>query len=669
MNRDNTPWQPIQSAELDWADDSGPRSKHYGDVYFSTAGGLDEAEYVFLGGNGLPERWENHDRAVFCIVETGFGTGLNFLATWNLWRQQGSDRRRLHYISVEKHPLKITDLARVLRSWPTLAHLAAQLLESYPEPIRGQHRLVLEGGQLILDLWWEDVEDALESLAGDEHRPVDAWYLDGFAPACNERMWNDRLYNAMAAASRHNATFSTFTAASEVRRGLSAAGFTVAKASGFGRKRERLHGIAKGGLPDLPVTHTPWHLKHRQAKIPASVIVLGAGLAGCTLANALAQRDIEVTLIEADHVASAGSGNSQGILYTRLSSRHSSLTDFALQSFCFAHHFYQSLFANGQLSEADDGSLCGSFHQNENAKEMLTLRKVLADAPELAEVLDCVAAAARTGVEQPSGGYWFPKSGWMRPESVCHALINHPKITLMDGMGPVALQQNSIGWSASNTDRALAAADCAVIATGTSVRTHPALSWLPGQFIRGQTTQLPTNNVFGELSAGLCHTGYMAPARQGSHCIGATFDIKDDESEVRIADHQRNLDALALAVPRWRETIAKIDPQSLTGRVAYRYATPDYLPIVGSVPQYDAFLQTYAGLRKNAKKLIPQRGDYLPGLFVNTGHGSRGLTSTPLAAQILASEICGEALPISMEMKRTLSPARFLIRNLRRGLL
>ncbi len=669
MNRDNTPWQPIQSAQLDWSDDSGPRSKHYGDVYFSTAGGLEEAEHVFLRGNGLPQRWDNHDRSVFCIIETGFGTGLNFLATWNLWRQQGSDRPRLHYISVEKHPLTITDLSRALRSWPTLAHLAAQLQESYPQPVRGQHRLVLEGGQLILDLWWEDVEDALESFAGEEHRPANAWYLDGFSPACNESMWNDRVYSAMAAASRPNATLSTFTAAGEVRRGLSAAGFTVAKATGFGLKRESLRGVAPGALPALPVTHTPWHLKLQQEKVPASVIILGAGLAGCTVANALAQRDIEVTLIESDCVAGAGSGNNQGILYTRLSSRHSSLTDFALQSFCFSHHFYKSLLANGQLSTPDDGSLCGSFHQKENTKEMLALRNVLADAPELAEVLDCVAAAARTGVEQASGGYWFPKSGWMRPGSVCQALINHPGITLMDGMGPVELQEYAGGWRASIPEKVLATADCAVIATGTSVRTHPALSWLPGQFIRGQTTELPTNNVFGELTTGLCHTGYMAPARQGSHCIGATFDLKDDEPGVRIADHQRNLDALALAVPQWREAIANIDPRLLAGKVAYRYATPDYLPIVGSVPQYDAFLHTYAGLRKNAKKLIAQRGDYMPGLFVTTGHGSRGLTSTPLAAQILASEICGEAIPISTEMKKTLSPARFLIRNLRRGLL
>ncbi|MFT5334381.1 MAG: tRNA 5-methylaminomethyl-2-thiouridine biosynthesis bifunctional protein, partial [Halioglobus sp.] len=520
MNRDNTLWEPIQSAELEWPEDSGPRSKHYDDVYFSPAGGLAESEHVFLRGNGLPERWKRHDRPLFCIIETGFGTALNFLVTWDLWRRQSADRPILHYISVEKYPLNKADLSRALSYWPSLANLAAQLEERYPEPIRGQHRLILEEGKVILDLWWENVEDALVSLSSGEHKPADAWYLDGFCPARNESMWTQRLYSAMAAASRPSATFSTFSAAGDVRRGLSTAGFTVTKATGFGPKRECLQGVVEQPLPHLDITHTPWDLKTQPGQIPNSVIILGAGLAGCTTANALAQRNIDVTLIEAGQVASAGSGNNQGILYTRLSSRHSSLTDFALQSFCFSHHFYKNLLSTSQLLEDEDGSLCGSFHQKEATDEMLALREALKLAPELAEVLDRTAAAVRTGLDQPSGGYWFPKSGWMRPASVCKALLNHPKITLIERTGPADLQQCSEGWRASIGKNVLATADCAVIATGISAQAHPELSWLPGQFIRGQTTELPTNNVFGALSTGLCHTGYFAPARRGSHCIG-----------------------------------------------------------------------------------------------------------------------------------------------------
>lgn len=667
MKRNNTLWSPIPTAELEWPENSGPRSKRYDDVYFSTEGGIEESEYVFLRGNGLPERWENHDADVFCIIEAGFGTGLNFLVTWDLWRRQSQTRPRLHYISVEKHPLKKTDLSRALLNWPSLADLAVQLEEGYPEPIHGQHRLTLEDGRLILDLWWEDVEDALVDLASGEHRPADAWYLDGFSPDRNAKMWNERLYGAMGAASRPNATFSTFTAATQVRRGLSGAGFTVTRNTGFGSKRECLKGITDNPLPALKVNQTPWDLKRTQCKNPTSVIVLGAGLAGCTTAKALAQRGMDVSLIEAEQVASGGSGNNQGILYTRLSTRHSPLSDFALQSFCFSHHFYKDLLSTGALTEEVDGSLCGSFHQHKNTSEMSALKEVLIQAPELAQVLDCVTASNITGVNQTSAGYWFPKSGWMHPGAVCKALINHPRITLIESAGSVDLQPCTEGWQAVAGKDPISTADCAVIATGTSACEHPALTWLPGQFIRGQTTQLTTNETFSELAAGLCHTGYISPARHGSHCIGATFDLKDDDRGVRVADHQRNLDALALAIPQWESAIAKIDPGSLTGRVAYRFATPDYLPIVGAVPEQDTFLHTYAGLRKNAKALVVEQGNYMPGLFVSVGHGSRGLTSTPLAAQMLASEICGEAPPVSRELKRALAPARFLIRNLRRG--
>ncbi|MFK8050598.1 MAG: bifunctional tRNA (5-methylaminomethyl-2-thiouridine)(34)-methyltransferase MnmD/FAD-dependent 5-carboxymethylaminomethyl-2-thiouridine(34) oxidoreductase MnmC [Halioglobus sp.] len=667
MKRNNTLWSPIPTAELVWPENSGPRSRLYDDVYFSTEGGLDESEYVFLHGNGLPERWDKHDRDLFCIIETGFGTGLNFLATWNLWRQLKADRPRLHYISVEKYPLKKADLARALLNWPTLKHLAAQLEESYPVPIYGQHRLTLEGGSVILDLWWEDVDNALADLARGEQRIADAWYLDGFSPARNEDMWSEQLYSTMAAASRPKATFSTFTAAGDVRRGLSKAGFSVTKNRGFGRKRECLKGIAERPTPALDVHQTPWDLKLHPYKTTNSVVVLGAGLAGCTIANALAQRNINVTLIEAEQVASGGSRNSQGILYTRLSTKHSPLTDFALQSFCFSHHFYKHLLKTGVLIEDVDGSLCGSFHQHKSTREMSTLEAVLTRAPELAQVLDAAEASRLTGVKQQSAGYWFPRSGWMHPASVCNALIKHPRITLIENAGDAQLRSCEEGWQATIDQGSIYSADCAVIATGTSAPKHPALAWLPGQFIRGQTTEIATSELFRELKTGLCHSGYISPARQGSHCIGATFDLKDEDPSVRVADHQRNLDALAQAIPEWKSTLADIDPKSLDGKVAYRFATPDFLPMVGAVPDRDAFLHTYSGLRKNAKAIVAEQGNYMPGLFVSVGHGSRGLTSTPLAAQMLASEICAEAPPVSRELKRALSPSRFLIRDLKRG--
>ncbi|MEH6582521.1 MAG: bifunctional tRNA (5-methylaminomethyl-2-thiouridine)(34)-methyltransferase MnmD/FAD-dependent 5-carboxymethylaminomethyl-2-thiouridine(34) oxidoreductase MnmC [Halioglobus sp.] len=668
MKRSNTLWRPLPTAELDWPEGQAPRSPRFSDIYYSASAGQEESRYVFLEGNNIPTRWKNHPHPEFCVVETGFGTGLNFLLTWASWLEHAPDSIRLHYISVEKYPVAREDLARALANWPALSDLADQLLDHYPEPLAGQHRIVLEQGQLTLDLWWEDAGDALPELADGGQRPVDAWFLDGFAPARNENMWNEALYAAMAASSRAGATFATFTAASAVRRGLYDAGFEVEKAPGFGHKRECLRGHTAAPLTALPVVQTPWHLTSTVRPGPRSALVIGAGLAGCTIAAALAQRGIQVIVVEENEVASAGSGNSQGILYTRLSTRHSALTDFSLQSFCFAHRFYRNLFESGQLIEGEDGALCGSFHQSNRTEEMSALAPVLATVPGFAQVLDTTRASQNLAVTPAQSGYWFPGSGWLRPAAVCRALLAHPAIQLLEHAGKAELQPTGNSWQAIVNGRAIAEADCAIIATGTAANQQPELTWLPLQAIRGQTTDLP-GGLVPALKAGLCHTGYISPARDGVHCIGATFDLNDKEPDIRNEDHRRNLDALAAAVPDWRDALAAVDDSAVSGRVSYRCATPDYLPIVGPAPDYPSFLQTYAGLRSNAKQLIAERGSYLPGLFLTTGHGSRGLTYTPLAAQALANQICGEALPLATELQQAISPARFIIRNLKRSII
>ncbi len=667
MKRNNARWQPLETAQLDWSDQQTLRSTRFNDVYYSRAGGLRESEYIFLKGNRLPARWEHHDHPEFCVVETGFGTGLNFLLTWDTWRQQSSPRPRLHYVSIEKYPLEKSDLSRALALWPTLGEPAAQLLAHYPEPLSGQQRIVLERGAVILDLWWEDVTDVLPDLASGQQAPVDAWFLDGFAPDRNEDMWNEALYSTMAAASRPGATFATFTAAGDVRRGLDKAGFEVVKVPGFGHKRESLRGHIDAAPAAAKPSATPWDIASKNRLLPTTALIVGAGLAGCTAASALAQRGIEVTLLEQNQLASAGSGNNQGVLYTRLSARHSALSDFALQSFCFSQHFYRDLLQSGGLTEGHDGALCGSFHQSDRVEEMSTLAAALHHVPDLARVLNADQASELLGVRQESGGYWYPTSGWMRPASVCQALIDDPRIQLLENIGEIELQQTARGWRGLAAGNTVAQADCAIIATGTRANCHPGMAWLPLQAIRGQTTELPANPELAELRTAFCHTGYISPPRGQWHCIGATFDLMDEETGVREEDHRRNLEALATAVPQWREMLSTIDPGSLKGRVGYRCATPDYLPIVGAVPDYEAFLHTYRGLRKNAKQTIAARGPYMPGLYLTTGHGSRGLTSTPLAAQVLASQICGEAAPLSRELQRAIAPARFIIRQLRRG--
>lgn len=631
---------------------------------------MQESHYVFLQGNDLPQRWLSHPHPSFCIAETGFGSGLNFLLTWQLWRNQPQPRPRLHFISVENQPLRRADIAQAQASWPELRDLSAALLQNYPAPIPGQHRVVLDGGRVILDLWWEDAEESLAELASYGRHQVDSWYLDGFTPSRNPAIWTNGIFTSMALLSRPGASFATFTAASEVRRGLQNVGFNVSKRSGYGKKRECLHGYIKD-VPGTSLTGKnnalPWDISLKNPSVPSSVLLIGAGLAGCTTAAALARRGIKVTLLERESVAAAGSGNDQGVLYTRLSTKHSHLSDFSLQSFLFANRLYQQMLSEESIRDGLDGALCGSFHQTDNHAEMAAIASQLQSVADVASVLSAAEANARLGIEQSMSGYWFPGSGWMRPSAICRALLHSPLIHLIENTGEVRLKQSNSGWIALNNDSVIGEAQCVVVATGTATTQIAGLDWLPLQAIRGQTTNLPSNQEFASLRGALCHKGYIAPARLGQHCIGATFDIKDEDSSLRTTDHQWNLDTLADAVPAWQCALSELQAHSLSGRVGYRCATPDYLPLVGPVPEKSLFMQNYAALRKNAKQAIASTGEFVNGLYVSTGHGSRGLTSTPLAAEILASLICCEPLPLSRELYRAVSPARFLIRELKRS--
>ena len=669
MKRDNLPWSQAASPSLYWNDNGVPASQRFNDVYFSQEDGLAESRHVFIEGNGLPERWHLHPDRTFCIFETGFGTGLNFLATWAQWLEMPDARPPLYYIAVDKYPLRPDDLRRALAQWPQLHSLGSSLLAHYPSAVQGQHRIVLCDGNIVLDLWWLDVQDTLEDLAS-LHRPlIDAWYLDGFAPARNSAMWTDEILALLGPLSRKGATFSTFTAVGQVRRDLIDAGFEATKREGFGRKRECLHGRL-ANAPTVPNHHavTPWDLTRSAPDRPSKVLVIGAGLAGCFTAAALARRGLRVTVVDAGEIGDAGSGNLQGVLYTRLSRRHSALSDFALISFLHAAARYRDMFALQQLTEGIDGALCGTFAQMSDADEMAYLADALAQMPEVAEVLDADAASERLGIDQPSPGYWFAQSGWLNPRAVCHALLANSGISVVTGCGAVSLRREQRQWQiVSGQKQRLAEAPCAVIAAGIGSSAFDVCSWLPTRAIRGQTTQLYPAQGIADLRAVLCHKGYIAPATTQGHCIGATFHPDDHETGLRESDTRANIEHLEQAIPAWAPHRAALEVPELDGRVGWRCASPDYLPLVGPAPDLEGFRRRYAKLRHNAQRPIAQTGEFLPGLYINTGHGSRGLSSTPLAAEVLASQICNEAPPLERSLSRALAPARFIIRDLARN--
>ncbi|EEA8742148.1 tRNA (5-methylaminomethyl-2-thiouridine)(34)-methyltransferase MnmD, partial [Salmonella enterica subsp. enterica] len=335
----------IQPATLEFNAEGTPVSRDFDDVYFSNDNGLEETRYVFLGGNRLAERFPVHSHPLFIVAESGFGTGLNFLTLWQAFDSFRSAHpqatlQRLHFISFEKFPLTRDDLALAHQHWPELAPWAEQLQAQWPLPLPGCHRLLLDRGRVTLDLWFGDINELTDQLDATLNQTVDAWFLDGFAPAKNPDMWTPNLFNAMARLARPGATLATFTSAGFVRRGLQEAGFTMQKRKGFGRKREMLCGVMEQHL--MPTLSAPWFYRSGSEKRETAII--GGGIASALLSLALLRRGWQVTLYCADDQPAQGaSGNRQGALYPLLSKHDAAINRFFPTAFTFARRLYDAL--------------------------------------------------------------------------------------------------------------------------------------------------------------------------------------------------------------------------------------------------------------------------------------------------------------------------------------
>lgn len=231
-------------ANLQWHDQQ-PYSADYDDVYFSSDNGLAESKYVFIEGNQLTARWQsNVTQSDFTIIETGFGTGLNFCVAAQAWQNAGK-QGKLHFLSIEKHPLSADAIQQALSIWPSLATISKALHAQYKTLTLNQktnNATLSILPNVELTLYFGDVIAQLSQIK----TKADAWFLDGFSPAKNPAMWQPAVFDAMASLSTKGTTVATFTSAGAVRRGLINAGFNMQKRTGFGKKREMLIGTWQG---------------------------------------------------------------------------------------------------------------------------------------------------------------------------------------------------------------------------------------------------------------------------------------------------------------------------------------------------------------------------------------------------------------------------------------
>ena len=658
----STRFEPIISVPLSFRDGL-PYSSIFDDIYFSSSDGLAEARHVFIKGNQLVDRWQHYfnHHATFVIGELGFGSGLNILLAWQYFKNFAPSHAKLHFISVEKYPLSHEDLARCWSLWPELAIEAQHLLSVYPMALTpGFHHCHLDE-RVSLTLMLGEAEALYDEVlvSGDlilepqlRSFAVDAWFLDGFAPSKNPQMWSYSLLTKLGCLSKPGTTFATFSVAGAFRRDLKAAGFQPMKQRGFAQKREMTVGFFEGhSNHQSHMRYTPWQVSNHQAS-KQKAIILGAGLAGCFTAHALAKRGWDVILIDQHAAVGQGaSGNRQAVLYPNLSAYRAPLTIFMLQTYLYAVGRYQA-WIHQQLIRGELSGILQLALDEKTKKMFRSLALWLQHYPRLGCLLDAREASERAGLSVDADGLFVPDAGWIDAPSVCQFLVQHPHIQYRPSTTITEIEYKNNMWSAGQDS-----APVLVIANGFQASSFSQTQHLSLTTFRGQMTAVKSQAATETLQLPICASGHILPAQQGLHWVGATYHPGLTDQSCRAIDDEENLKILHNIPIGFSSDLTDIQDHW----AGIRAATRDYLPFVGPVADPVVFNQQLNALKAHARVFIPVTGQqFQPGLYLCAGFGSRGLTTIPWCAEYLAATIAQDPFPCSRTMIQSISPARFL---------
>ncbi|UVA99882.1 FAD-dependent 5-carboxymethylaminomethyl-2-thiouridine(34) oxidoreductase MnmC [Acinetobacter lwoffii] len=613
----------IQTADLDWQLVDGidvPVSKQFGDVYFSKDNGLLETRHVFLNGNDLTTRLADlKPFEYFCVGETGFGTGLNILALWQLWQQVRPDNHsHLHAISVEKFPLSKVDLIRALNAWPELKPLAGQLISQYPMPIAGCHRLSFPKERFSLDLWLGDAHDVFPVI--EKTAPVNAWFLDGFAPSCNPDMWEENVLNNIVRLSEIGTTFASFSVAGVLKRGLKNHGISISRPRGFKHKREMLKAIwnpAEETESSLiqEITQKKTERDTETNIRPSQIAVIGAGIAGLSTAWAFAQRGHQVTIYDQSAPLSGGSGNPLALLNPKLCPVEQSAEHLMTLAWQHALNHYQKFKAFrpiqvNQLALKNPEQLLGLA--DEYPEEILAVQDT--ESQEL--------QTAFPSLKLLEAGAVSPHQ--LRDEILQNVNIRYKQAKISHIEAATKPQLFSDEQDLGEFDHVIV---CTARETAQFFADYPVL-----KPIRGQVSWL--NNKTQPLSQNIAYSygGYCMQLDAEHLILGASFYPGRDDIEVLAEDHVHNYELIHSVFPEYAQSLPATE--TWQGRASVRAQSQDYFPLLGKM-KVDEEIYSFAGL------------------------GSKGFLFAPLCSEILAAQILGEACPVPSSLVKKLSVTRF----------
>lgn len=659
------------SEPIHWLPDGTPYSPRFGDRYHSENGGLGQARGVFLQGCGLPGAWAGQRQ--WRVLETGFGFGLNFLVTWAAWRADAQRPEVLHFLSTEAWPVSAADLLRATSAHPELAPLAEQLHAQWWGLLPGVHRLAFEDGRVLLTLYIGDAQEMLRQQAPT----ADSVYLDGFSPSANPDIWSAHTLKAVARCCRRGTQLATWTIARAVRDALTECGFEVQRVPGVPPKRDNLH-----------ATYNPaWEPRPRVSALPETApaasaqtrtcLVIGGGLAGAAAAASLGRRGWQVQVLdEADEPAAGASGLPAGVF-----APHISPDDAVLSRLTRSGVRLTLQQARQRLQLGDDWAPTGVLEHRTDGSPGLPAN--WHDGPGADWTTPAsLAAREQAGLPPEAVACWHHQAGWIRPPRLVQALLREPGVVWRGGSKVASLRavpaadpasvSHSTGWQALDAQgQVLAQASLVVIAAGAGSPTLLTGRW-PLQPVRGQVSwgrcashlppllPFPANghgNIVPSFGLGdprgtADGAGPSDEAHERGWIMGSTFERNVTALPASAADqlaahrsHWDKLQTLAPAAarqlaPRFEGRLAAAESAgggtpAVEHWAAVRCTAPDRLPIVG-----------------------PVDAQALPGVWVCTAMGARGLTLALLCGELLAARVNGEPLPLDAKLARALASER-----------
>lgn len=581
--------------------DGVPYATQFADSYYNADDGLAETRHIFLDGNELPARMKATSHLT--IGETGFGTGLNLLVVMD--EMQNHPHCQIDYVSFEAQPMDAVMMAAAHAAFPQLAGLANQLRQALPPRWPGYHLVVLCGGRLTLHLHYGDMGAILPTM----DIAVDYWFLDGFAPARNPSAWTADILSEIGRLTAIRGSFSTFTAAGDVRRGLTAAGFAVEKSPGYGRKRDMIRGVREGAaLPHMLSSTTP----------PMRIAVIGAGIAGAALAAGLSRRGATPVLLDAaTGLASGASGNRAALQSPRLSVDHNAMSRLSAACLSWA----------ARCSDTAGATLAAGVLALDAPERMAARHTIFRQQRWPASLL----RDPETALDAETGqGIFYEYGRAIRPSILVKELAEGAEFYGDFNVASITMEAGQLLLGA--VDGRQVQADAVVLAGGSRVADllHLVGHDMLVEVTRGQVSHVPATSSSASLATGVSFGGYLTPSWDGLHEIGATFSRDLEQPEDAAAAHAQNFALLPAGIA------GLFDGMSYDGlglRTSHRASLADRRPVAGRIAD---------------------------NIWMFGGLGARGFTLAPLLGEMLAARILNRPVPLARDQRAGVAAARYL---------